>query len=257
MAQAKTTGLAEPLQPQLSGEGSPAGLLPLRQSRLADQIYELLLLEIARGAYGVGARLPSEPQLCAEFRVSRPVVREALARLRADKIVRSRRGAGTWVEREPSHAFATLAPSGTVAQMLRAYEFRAGVEAEAAALAAARREARDLQAMEVAIATLAAALQRDEVGDEPDIEFHRAIALATGNPLFIQFIQLFDSSIRNGIIVARRLKLLTNRDRLNQVLSEHERVLEAIRARDAESARTAMHRHIATSRDRMLGFVVD
>ncbi|SMF73698.1 transcriptional regulator, GntR family [Tistlia consotensis] len=254
MAQAKTAELAELPPPQPPDEAAAAGLLPLRQARLADQVYELLLLQIARGAYGVGTRLPSEPQLCAEFGVSRPVVREALARLRADKIVRSRRGSGSFVEREPSRVVASLAPSGGIAQMVRAYEFRAGVEAEAAAIAAGRREKRDLAAMEQAIAELAAALQRNEVGDEPDLAFHRAVALATRNPLFIQSIQMLDGSIRSGIVVARRLKQLANSDRVGQVLTEHERVLAAIRGQDAEAARLAMHRHIDSSRDRMLGF---
>lgn len=243
---------ARPDQPPPAGEAG--GLLPLRQARLADQVYELLLLQIARGSYGVGARLPSEPKLCADFGVSRPVVREALARLRADNIVRSRRGSGTWVEREPSHAFASLAPSGTIAQMVRAYEFRAGIEAEAAALAAERREKRDLQAMEQAIDALAAALGRDEVGAGPDIAFHRAVALSTRNPLFAQGIEMLDGSIRSGIVVARRLKQLANGERLNQVLAEHDAVLAAIRGQDAEAARRAMHHHIASSRDRMLGF---
>ncbi|MEX2631922.1 MAG: FCD domain-containing protein [Tistlia sp.] len=255
MAEAKTAEVAERLPPPPpAGAAGGGGLLPLRQARLADQVYELLLLQIARGTFGVGARLPSEPQLCSDFGVSRPVVREALARLRDANIVRSRRGSGSWVEREPSHAFASLAPSGTIAQMVRAYEFRAGVEAEAAALAAGRREKRDLQAMEQAIAALAAALKRDEVGDEPDLAFHRAIALATRNPLFSQSIQMLDGSIRSGIVVARRLKQLANSDRLNQVLAEHAQVLQAIRAQDPEAARRAMHHHIASSRDRMLGF---
>ena len=123
MAEVRIAQLGEPPQP--IAEEAEAALLPLRQARLADQVYELLLLQIARGAYRVGTRLPSEPQLCTDFGVSRPVVREALARLRVDNIVRSRRGSGTWVEREPSHAFAALAPSGTIAEMVRAYEFRA------------------------------------------------------------------------------------------------------------------------------------
>jgi len=256
MAEGKATALGELRQP-IGEEAEAVGLLPLRQTRLADQVYELLLLQIARGAYGVGDRLPSEPQLCADFGVSRPVVREALARLRVDNIVRSRRGSGTWVEREPSHAFALLAPSGIVAEMVRAYEFRAGVEAEAAALAAQRRETRDLQAMEQAIAALAAALRRDEVGAEADIDFHRAVAQAARNPLFTQSIEMLSGAMRSGITVARRLKQITNSDRLNQVLGEHERVLAAIRAQDAETARSAMHHHVASSRDRMLGFVTD
>lgn len=231
--------------------------LPVRQTRLADQVYEVLLLQIARGTYPVGSRLPSEPQLCKGFGVSRPVVREALARLRLDNIVRSRRGSGTWVEREPSDAFARIAPSGSIAEIVRSYEFRAGVEAEAAALAAQRREARDLQAMAKAVEALAVALRRNDVGAEADIAFHRAVSAASRNSLFTQTIDRLHGAMRNGITVARRLKQDANSDRIQQVLVEHEAVLLAIREENPERARAAMHRHITASRDRMLGFVTD
>ncbi|WP_366554917.1 FadR/GntR family transcriptional regulator [Aquibaculum sediminis] len=240
-----------------SASGLLAHLLPLRQTRLADQVYELLLLRVARGLYPVGTRLPSEPKLCTDFGVSRPVVREALARLRLDKIVRSRRGSGTWVEREPSDAFASIAPTGSIAEIIRSYEFRAGIEAEAAALAAQRREPRHLQAMERAALKLATALEQNEVGAEADIAFHHAVAEAAGNPLFVQAIEMLGTAMHNGITVARRLKLMTNSLRLHQVLHEHEAVLDAISRQDPEAARDAMHRHITKSRDRMLGFVGD
>ena len=255
MRAARAAG-AEVAEAAAEVEGA-ASLLPLRQTRLADQVYEVLLLQIAHGLYRVGDRLPSEPQLCADFGVSRPVVREALARLRLDKIVRSRRGSGSWVEREPSDAFASFAPSGSVAEIVRSYEFRAGVEAEAAALAAQRRDAQDLRAMARAIETLSDALARKEVGAEADVDFHRAVAVASRNSLFTQSIDMLSSAMRNGITVARRLKQQSNSDRMHQVLDEHEAVLLAIREEDPERARAAMHRHITASRDRMLGFVAD
>lgn len=232
-------------------------LLPLRQTRLADHVYELLLLQIARGIYRVGSRLPSEAQLSDAFGVSRPVVREALARLRLDNIVRSRQGSGTWVEREPSDAFARLAPSGSIAEIVRSYEFRAGVEAEAAALAAQRHDGKDLQVMARAIEALAEALRRGEVGAEADIDFHRAVTAASRNSLFTEAIERLSEAMHSGITVARRLKQETKSDLIHQVLVEHDAVLSAIRRRDAEGAREAMHRHITSSRDRMLGFVTD
>ncbi len=244
------------MPPADDDDAAHSGLL-LRQSRLTDQVYELLLLEIARGAYVIGERLPSEPQLCTEFGVSRPVIREALARLRADDIVRSRRGSGTYVVREPSHDFAALAPSGALAEIQRANEFRIGMETEAAALAAIRRNADDLKAMEAANGAVAAALEADEVGAEADLDFHRAVALATRNHLFVQGIQMLSAPILTSITVARRLKQIGNRDRLNEVLAEHEEVLAAIRVQDAETARKAMHAHMTKSRDRMHGFMTD
>src|SRR5258707_15237549 len=61
------------------------------------QILRSLKDEIVRGIYPVGSQLPTEEELCARFSVSRYTVREALRRLRDDRLVASRRGAGTTV----------------------------------------------------------------------------------------------------------------------------------------------------------------
>jgi len=61
------------------------------------QILRSLKDEIVRGVYPVGSQLPTEGALCARFAVSRYTVREALRRLREDRLIASRRGAGTVV----------------------------------------------------------------------------------------------------------------------------------------------------------------
>ncbi|MBU2089350.1 MAG: GntR family transcriptional regulator, partial [Alphaproteobacteria bacterium] len=122
---------------------------PLRQSKLADQLYEQIMLQIVNGSLAIGEKLPSEAQLCQLFAVSRPVVREALARLRADNVIASRRGSGTYVQSRPAADLVRLAPSGVLAELLRCYEMRVALEGEAAYLAAtplpvdARDEARE------------------------------------------------------------------------------------------------------------------
>ena len=64
---------------------------------LYQQILDTLKEDILTGAYPVGSQLPTEEELCARFSVSRYTVREALRRLREDRLVTSRRGAGTTV----------------------------------------------------------------------------------------------------------------------------------------------------------------
>jgi GntR family transcriptional regulator, transcriptional repressor for pyruvate dehydrogenase complex len=65
---------------------------PVRQLKLADQLYEQILNRIVSGGMAVGSRLPSESQITELFGVSRSVMREALSRLQADGIVLSRQG---------------------------------------------------------------------------------------------------------------------------------------------------------------------
>jgi len=58
-----------------------------QRMRLSDQLYGQIFDRIASGQLNVGDKLPSENEICRQFGVSRPVVREALLRLRADGLV--------------------------------------------------------------------------------------------------------------------------------------------------------------------------
>src|ERR1700730_19151450 len=87
--------------------------------RYADRIYEHILEQIVAGEFKIGERLPSESQLGAHYAVSRAVVREALVRLHADGVAVTRRGAGTYVQRQPGREFLRLAPIGGVADLMR------------------------------------------------------------------------------------------------------------------------------------------
>ena len=73
---------------------------PLRPVKLGDRVYEQILAQIVGGHYAEGARLPSETQLATAFSVSRPIVRDALARLNADGIILSRHGSGSYRSEE-------------------------------------------------------------------------------------------------------------------------------------------------------------
>ena len=73
-----------------------------RPSTYADQVYGRILVEILGGTFPPGSRLPGENDLAQRFRVSRPIVREAIARLRVDGLVEARRGSGTFVLSRPS-----------------------------------------------------------------------------------------------------------------------------------------------------------
>lgn len=63
------------------------------------QVVQALKDEILAGVYPVGGQLPTEEELGGRFQVSRYTVREALRRLREDRLVSSRQGAGTTVVR--------------------------------------------------------------------------------------------------------------------------------------------------------------
>jgi DNA-binding FadR family transcriptional regulator len=119
-------------------------------------IYQHIFEIIIAGEFPVNARLPSETELAQRFGASRPVVREALARLRDDGIIVSRQGSGSYVKRRPDMAVLRFVPVSSVADIQRCFEFRHGLEGIAAALAAERWEDSDMAEIRAAFVDLEA-----------------------------------------------------------------------------------------------------
>ena len=109
---------------------------PRRTPRLADQLYAQLVNQIVRGTLMTGQRLPSENRLSSEFGVSRPVIREAIARLQADGLVTTRHGSGTFVVGQPKDQAIKLAPIAGTPALVLCFELRTALECETAILAA-------------------------------------------------------------------------------------------------------------------------
>jgi len=225
---------------------------PQRAQRLADQLYEEIVRQIVHGRLPTGERLPSENQLCEIFKVSRPVVREAIARLQADGLVVTRQGAATTVAKRPRREFLRLAPIGEIADLMRCYEYRIAVEGEAAFLAGQRCTPEAMAEIDAALAELEGVIARGEVGVEADRRFHVAIARASQNALFEQSLDALAAHIFAAMTVARNLSLTHSRRRLTLVQDEHRRIVEAIRAGEPEEARTLMREHIDNARSRVL-----
>lgn len=234
--------------------GSPPAFARLQRSaRLADQLYEQIVNQIVNGSFPTGGRLPSESQLCEAFGVSRPVVREAICRLQADGLVITRHGAGTYIEKKPKDEFLKLAPIGSMADLMRCFEFRVALEGEAAFLAAQRRTRENLKEIDASLKALNHAIRANEVGAEADQQFHTAIARASQNELFHKSMESLSTNIFAGMTVGRSLSLHHSAKRLRAVQHEHQAIGDAIRAKDPEGARNTMRRHIDNARARVLG----
>ena len=229
----------------------PDRLAPAR--KLADKLYEILLSEIIDGQFKEADKLPSEAELGQRYSVSRPVVREALSRLHADGIVFSRRGSGTYIRRRPQKELFKFAPLGGLADVMRCFEYRIGLEAEAAGLAAARRTDKDLKRMQDALEELRTASSNGLLGIEADLNFHNAVITATKNHLFQSTMDALANVTRSGISITRALSLRASTERLHLVQQEHVAVCTAIADQDVEAARSAMRVHISNARIRLMG----
>jgi DNA-binding FadR family transcriptional regulator len=222
-----------------------------KRSKLSDRIYEQVFALIVSGEFPQNSKLPTEAQLGARFGVSRPVVREALARLRDDALIYSRQGSGSYIQRQPDRAVLRFAPVTSIADMQRCFEFRIALEGEGAALAAQRRDPEATARIDTILKRLDATIDAGELGADLDYELHLAIARASQNRFFADTLASLQPHIRVGMTLARNLSLLRPRERVVTVQNEHVAVVRAIRAGDAAAAREAMASHIDNARRRV------
>lgn len=236
---------------------SAENLPEIRPSSYADQVYGRILRDILDGVFRPGVRLPGENELAERFGVSRPIVRDALARLRVDGLVEARRGSGTYVLSRPSPSLPELADLKDVSRFLRYQELRFYVEGQAAALAAERRTERQLAAIVEAHETFAREVSQGSFQPESDRRFHLAICEATGNEFFGSALEGPDVSLTSFMNVSLALTRSGSQARARRVLAEHGEIVEAIRTKDAVWARVAMETHILQARRRMTDGTID
>jgi DNA-binding FadR family transcriptional regulator len=226
---------------------------PSRPRTRALALVESLGDRIRDGRLAPGDKLPTEAAIMGTYGVSRTVVREAISKLQAAGLVATRHGVGTFVVgfgdsapfRIPAEQF------GTLRDVIAVLELRIGIETEAAALAAQRRTAANLAEMRQALDAFAAALAEGRDAVAPDFRFHVEIARATQNRHFAELMNALGAQI----IPRARLQPafpMTEERRLylHRVNGEHESILDAIAAQDADAARAAMRTHLANSRER-------
>ncbi|MBS0280807.1 MAG: FadR family transcriptional regulator [Proteobacteria bacterium] len=218
----------------------------IRGRSLLWSVVEEIGLRILKGTYAPSQSLPIEPELMAELRISRTVLREAIKILGAKGLIVSRPKSGTQVR--PSRYWNLLDPV-VLDLYCRVFDYsefaqnfqklRVIIEPEAAAMAASGRNERQLRGLEEAFAAMKAA---EDIADwtAADLAFHEAILEATGNP----FMQPLGSLIHAALNTLLFHSADTSANPFDS-LKDHGSVLEAIRRRDAAAARQAMGRLLA------------
>ncbi|MES2980568.1 MAG: FadR/GntR family transcriptional regulator [Pseudomonadota bacterium] len=235
--------------------GSTAEPTRTRRPRgLVSEIVESLASSIREGQLQPGDKLPTEAEIMNRFGVSRTVVRESISKLQASGLVETRHGIGTFVLAQSDAAnFRIMAEDfTTVADVISVLELRISLETEAAGLAAQRRTAENLAAMETALRAFHDSISQDSDAVPPDFQFHMEVARSTGNRHFADLMTYLGTMI----IPRTRVNTMQNapEGRLNylqRVNGEHESIYNAIRNQDAEAARAAMRTHLSNSRERL------
>ncbi len=208
------------------------------KARVIERIKDL----VQRRRLRPGDRLPTERDLAKEFLVSRPTVRSALQALAAMGVVRSRKGAGTFIQGgppalggEPLSLLAAL-HDFTSAEM---FEARGALEVAGAGLSALRATPSQREQMATELAGMFSSLDDPEAFLVHDIRFHRAVAAGSNNAVIAALVEMVSS-----LVWERRRKTIARARDLRESAEMHRRIFDAVRANQAARARTAMAVHL-------------
>lgn len=216
-----------------------------RHGRLSTQVVQEIVNAIDNGTYKAGDKLPTEYELIEKFGVSRTVIREAIANLRANSLIETRQGKGAFVLPKPTIDFQLRHTGGSAADELGyILDLRIAIEAETALMAAKNRTDKDLERIKTTIRQMQSLINEEKMPLQADLNFHYAIAIASQNPHFLGLLKYIDSNL-----VAQ--KQITPISRKILALREHEQICHAIEQRDPDAARAAMRLHLSSSRERL------
>lgn len=220
---------------------------PIRRRKLSHEVLDRLLAHLRKGEYPVGTTLPSERELMEHFAVGRPAVREALQALERMGFISIVHGEGarvlpltaaTVIGQISDAAIHMLSSSGDLLEHLK--DARTFFEVGMVRIAAEKRT-------DASLAALAEALEanRRSVADQAafqatDMAFHRAIAAASGNPIYSAVSQAMLEWLSEFY---GHLVRLPGAEKA--ILSEHQEIFDRIRAQDADGAAEAMTAHLS------------
>jgi GntR family transcriptional regulator, transcriptional repressor for pyruvate dehydrogenase complex len=215
---------------------------------ISEEIAQQIMDLIANGDLKPGQRLPSERELCKNFGAGRSSLREALRCLSIVGVLNARVGEGTSVAADGGKFLGKIVEWRLITEkhdIENLLEVRIGLEGVAAANAATRATSADIDKLEDLLAKMKAAVQDRKLFAVLDLDFHVTLAKASGNTLLIDLVSMIRSQLARGL---SKVLLLPNAVPLS--FKEHLAVFDAVKHRDPEAARDAMHAHLLAALQR-------
>lgn len=222
---------------------TPGGGLT-RQS-LSQAIVEEVLKWFADGRYAPGDLLPTERELMRHFGVSRNSVREAMQALVSMKVIDVGPGRGTRVVRTSpagvlsADVVSALLHTNTLDEL---YEFRLLIEPGIAAHAAENATAEDFEAMNSALVDYEAAMESNQPVAPHDIAFHRLVAGAAGNSIYLKVMDALSELLTSARKATDMIPTA-----VHSAAIDHRLILQALIARDGETASRIMGEHVQSA----------
>jgi GntR family transcriptional repressor for pyruvate dehydrogenase complex len=241
----------------VSSEAFNIGQLQSSRSLTTDLV-ESLRSKILGGNMAPGTKLPAAKDIEEQAGVSRSVVREAVAALKAEGLIISRQGVGMFVANKSQIQRFEIdtAEFGSIEDAVQILELRMAVELEMTSMAAKNRTRKQMSHIWDCIAKFDHQLAAGNDSVKEDLAIHLAIADASGNPYFARFIKF----IGEGVIPAREIitdneSTVDSDEYLKIIQTEHKKIAEAIEAKEPEVARYATLEHLGNSRKRHLKII--
>ena len=215
-----------------------SALKPLPKADRAQSVMTAVADFIARSGLKPGERLPAEREFMEGLAVGRSTVREVIRQLQALGIVESRKGSGTYLLRSVSADTVHMPLSFDTVRLrdalLQTLDVRRGLEAEASAIAALRRNDEDLKEIETKLIAMEAVHHEKGTAGPEDLAFHLAVYDATHNSLFPQLLEQMREAFESFWH-----EPFDRSDFARRSFPFHRELYDAIAGRDAEAARKA------------------
>ena len=218
---------------------------PVTKQSLSDRLAHRIREMIQEGAHQRGDRLPSIMEMARSFGVGHPTVREALTKLEAVGVVEIRHGSGVYVSRSEDGALLLAspgyAPVVTRKLLQDLIKCRMPLEIQSVSQAVEHLTPKHLKEMSRLLATAREHLDDDQVLDRVNMDFHRQIAVASGNTVLLQVLDVLRE------LFSREQRMILNiyesRGREHDH-EEHVGILEALQRRDSALAVARMRKHL-------------
>lgn len=220
---------------------------PIAKSSLADKIANRVAQMIRGGSYEPGDRLPTINEMAGRFGVGHPTLREALKKLETLGLVEVKHGSGVYVQNDQELLLMSnpVFP-GTMSKemLLDLIEARVPVEIKAVVQAAQHATSEHIKRMDELLEEADEHLEDDAVLTQTNMAFHREVAVASGNVVLAQLLEVL-----SNLFEEEQRTILDIYGSREKDHSEHEGILDAIRAHDERLAEKRMREHLEGVRE--------
>ncbi|MEB8307792.1 FadR/GntR family transcriptional regulator [Staphylococcus xylosus] len=226
--------------------------MKISNTKIYEQVADIILEQIKAGDYQVGDKLPSIQKIGKQYGVSVASVREALNALRTIGIIEMKQGYGTFIKQTEPTFFELGDKFTSLSQIKELLELREIVESATVEKAAIYRTEEDLVELKQALVEMGQAVTDGTSGEKADLEFHLAIAKAAKNTLLVELLNNISELMRNSMEETRKIFIYSKQKTMNKLLEEHDVIYQAILQQNDVKAVDAMRAHLLEVKETIL-----